>query len=480
VATLTPAEATVESLLQRIRVLEKLVESQAAEIRRLQEVLPQQVAEIQRLLALVAEQAAAIERLRSRGPSGKTPQNSSVPPSAATPPNRPAAAAKRRGPKKGHAGRSRRRCQPDQVLSRRPTLCRCCGASLSGVASHVRGRSQQVELPPVKPLVVEVVRYGCRCPHCGTKNAAALPLGWDPHQRFGPRLQALLSYLHHQQHVAYARLRQLLADLFGLSISEGAIAAALARCATALKAAHAAIREQVRGSPVVGSDETRQRVAGQNRWSWVVQSDRAAYHWVGESRGTKELLGFFDGVCPEVQGCDCFSAQLASPVSCKQVCMAHQLRDLKHAQEHGDEQYAPRMARLIRLAIRLAKRRSRFGERRYLHQAQRLQRLGHTLGWRLRVENPFGEAMQERYQRLERHWWVFLEREDVEPTNNASERALRPVVVHRKVNGGFRSEWGAEGYARFVSVVQTAQKQGQAILPSLLRILVSHPLPIPE
>jgi transposase len=460
------ADPTVPQLLARIAELEALGGTQAAEI--------------QRLLALVAEQAAEIQRLRSGSGSRKTPQNSSLPPSAAVPSNRPATSAKKHGPKKGHLGRSRRRCQTDRLLLLRPERCRGCGADLSGVPGHVRGRSQQVELPPVKPLVVEVVRYRCRCPHCGTKNIAPFPAGWNPRQRFGPQLQALLSYLHHQQHVGYARLRQLLVDLFGLSISEGAIAAALARCATALKAAHAAIREQVRGSPVVGSDETRQRVAGQNRWSWVVQSSTAAYHWVGKSRATQELLDFFDGVCPQVQGSDCFSAQLASPVAAKQVCMAHQLRDLKHAQEHGDQQYAPRMARLIQLAIRLAKRRVRLGERLYAHQAQRLQRFGQLLGWRLRVENPFGEAMQERYQRLERHWWVFLEREDVEPTNNASERALRPVVVHRKVNGGFRSEWGAAGYARFVSVVQTAQKQDQPILPTLLGVLAPHPLPISE
>jgi transposase len=462
-ATVDP---TVPELLARIAELERLGASQAAEI--------------QRLLALVAEQATEIERLRSGSGSRRTPQNSSVPPSAAVPSNRPVTSVQKHGPKKGHPGRSRRRCQADQQWSLRPERCRGCGADLLGVPGHVRGRSQQVELPPVKPLVVEVVRYRCRCPHCGTKNTAALPVGWNPHQRFGPRLQALLSYLHHQQHVAYARLRQLLSDLFGLSISEGAIAAALARCATALKAAHAAIREQVRGSPVVGSDETRQRVAGQNRWSWVVQSGSAAYHWVGESRATKELLGFFDGICPQVQTSDCFSAQLASPVSTKQVCMAHQLRDLKYAQERGDEQYAPKMARLIRLAIRRAKRRTQLGERLFAHQGQRLRRLGHVLGWALRVENPFGAALQERYQRLERHWWVFLERADVEPTNNASERALRPVVVHRKVIGGFRSDCGAEGYARFISVVQTAQKQGQAIVPALLQILAPHPVPIPE
>jgi hypothetical protein len=54
------------------------------------------------------------------------------------------------------------------------------------------------------------------------------------------------------------------------------------------------------------------------------------------------------------------------------------------------------------------------------------------------------------------------------------------VVIHRKVTGGFRSDWGAEGHARFTSVVQTAHKQGQAILPTLLQILAHYSVPMPE
>jgi transposase len=425
--------------------------------------------------AVITSQAAEIERLRAgRGP-GKTPQNSSLPPSSAVPPNRNGAPTGRpRGARRGHAGRGRRRCQPDRVLERRPERCTGCGEDLMGVPGHVQGRSQQVELPPLAPVVVEVVRYACRCPGCGTKNVAAYPAGWDPRQWFGPRLQAILAYLHHHQHVGYERLAQLARDLFGLSISAGALANLLSRVAGQLKGAYAALRDQVRGSPVVGSDETRARVAGNNTWNWVVQSPTAAYHWVGNSRGTAELTQFFAGVCPQVQECDCFSAQLASPVELKQVCMAHQLRDLEHAVEHGDTAYAPRMRRLIRLAIRLQNRRGALSISLYRHQASRLQRLAHALGWGSLALNPFGEAQQQRYRRLERYWWVFLERDDVAPTNNASERALRPVVVHRKVTGGFRTQWGAEGYARFVSVVQTAQKQGRDAFTGLLEILMPH------
>ncbi len=47
--------------------------------------------------------------------------------------------------------------------------------------------------------------------------------------------------------------------------------------------------------------------------------------------------------------------------------------------------------------------------------------------------------------RLKRHWdewFTFLTHPEVKPDNNDAERALRPVVIHRKVSGGARSDWG--------------------------------------
>jgi hypothetical protein len=49
--------------------------------------------------------------------------------------------------------------------------------------------------------------------------------------------------------------------------------------------------------------------------------------------------------------------------------------------------------------------------------------------------------------------FVFLKRRDAEPTNNESERALRPSVIFRKVTNGFRSLWGAKVYAHLCSIV---------------------------
>lgn len=467
----------LEPLLARIAHLEALL---AAQDQRL--ALDQ--AEIARLLSRLADREAELAALRADKGSRKTPKNSrnsSLPPGQEVPPNRtpdPASSAKK-GPPDGHPGKSRHRSEPSHTVTCRPSHCSRCGADLSLVPGHLKKRSQQIELPPLSPDVVEVLCYRCFCPECGGATTASYPEGFDPKQTFGPRLQMAIAYLHHHHHVGCERLARLLQDLWGLSISEGAIVNAVSRVKEALREPYEAAGQKVRESKVVGSDETRQRVCGQNWWEWTVQSEAGAYHWIAHSRAGKQLQEFFEESVPEVQVSDCYSAQLASPVAIKQVCQAHQLRNLLEAKEQGDTEYAPKMSRLIRMAIGLAHRREKLRAELYAHQAARLKRLGHEWGFGPWSSNVFGEALQRRYRQREASWWVFLERADVPPTNNASERALRPAVIHRKVTGGFRSEWGAEAYASFLSVVQTLQREGADLFTSLLSFLKPHDLARP-
>ena len=62
---------------------------------------------------------------------------------------------------------------------------------------------------------------------------------------------------------------------------------------------------------------------------------------------------------------------------------------------------------------------------------------------------------------------------DVPATNNVAERALRPSVIFRKVTNGFRSDWGAQTYAAFRSVVSTAKANNRPVLADLRRVLAA-------
>jgi len=69
---------------------------------------------------------------------------------------------------------------------------------------------------------------------------------------------------------------------------------------------------------------------------------------------------------------------------------------------------------------------------------------------------PPRKSLRRRIAPDREHLFVFVTDSAVPPTNNVSERALRPSVIFRKVTNGFRSEWGAQTYAAFRSVVSTS------------------------
>ena len=86
--------------------------------------------------------------------------------------------------------------------------------------------------------------HGGRCA-CSRRFRAAPPEGMLLGTPFGPNIHAVLAYLHHSHHVGFERLARLAGELFGLTISEGAIANALHRLETPLEAERAAIRAKL-------------------------------------------------------------------------------------------------------------------------------------------------------------------------------------------------------------------------------------------
>ena len=96
----------------------------------------------------------------------------------------------------------------------------------------------------------------------------------------------MLGYLYHGHHLSHKRLVAVCRSVLGLRISEGAIAAALARLAERAQPAAVAIREQVRTDPVINADETGGRVDGRNRRHWVFKAPAASYHVIVLGRGT--------------------------------------------------------------------------------------------------------------------------------------------------------------------------------------------------
>ena len=75
--------------------------------------------------------------------------------------------------------------------------------------------------------------------------------------------------------------------------------------------------------------------------------------------------------------------------------------------------------------------------------------------------------MAKKILELEPAMWTFVRVEGVEPTNNAAERAIRPVVLWRKGSFGTQSKKGSLFAERILSTVATLRQQNRNVLSYL-------------
>ena len=426
------------------------------------------VAQNKALLARIAELEA------EHGKPPKTPDNSSLPPSRGQKGN-VAQPTRVKRVRKGHPGAARALAEnPDATRDIYAERC-ACGAALAEAGQELARAWDHVDLPPIKPITTRINLFRATCPCCKARVTAPAPADMPEGSPFGPGIKAAVAYLHGCQMVSFKRLTELCEGLFGLTISQGAISNMLARMGKPFGAAAEQIAATVRGSEVIASDETSARVKGKTHWQWTFGCATAVYHMIAPTRGKCVPTDFLAGARPKVWLSDRLPAQ-CTHAEAHQFCLAHLIRDAQYAIDHGDTIFAPQFKAFLKDACAVGHRRPDLADstigahrRRLDRELERLLDLKPTdlEGSHLRA----AIAVTARDKLL-----VFLNRRDVEATNNASERALRPSVIFRKVTNGFRSEWGAKVYADLCSIVTTGRLASKSALAAI-RDALAGPAP---
>lgn len=177
--------------------------------------------------------------------------------------------------------------------------------------------------------MIETQQQVVQCPSCGRAQRGVLPAGLEAGRAFGPWLEATVTYLHHQQYLSYERTGHTLRELFGVALSEGGQACILERAGTAAQVRAEELWAEIRCSEVVGSDETSARVAGRNWWEWVFRSAQTVYHVIRPSRGAAVIEEVMSEAHVRAWVSDCWKPQLRTPATTRQLCLAHQIRNLQ-------------------------------------------------------------------------------------------------------------------------------------------------------
>jgi transposase len=433
--------------------------------------------------ALRAENAVLHERVQELAARlGQTSANSSRPPSSDPPQapakRRPPPSGRKRGGQPGHLGACRRLLpveQVDEVVVVVPARCQHCQQPFPETVARRRGRAWRHQVVELLPLAVRVTEYQMavrRCVACGRRTRARLPTG-VPRRPFGARLTAVIALLSGRYRLSRREVRQLLQDLWEVRVSLGAVVCQEQAQSAALAPVVAEAQAAVQQAAVVNMDETGWRQEQQRAWLWVVVTAELTVFRIDCSRGGAAVAALLGPEFAGVVGSDRWSAYSRFPAERRALCFAHLKRDFQTLVDRGGEAEPigrwglAEIERLFALWYRF-----RAGEFDRPELRRRLVPLQARLGRLLRrgQENPDRNAAA-LCRELTKWWtalWTFARLDGVEPTNNVSERSLRPAVLWRKGSFGSDSEAGSRFAERLLTVGATCRQQGRSLLAFLV------------
>jgi transposase len=424
---------------------------------------------VQRLEATVqhlAERVQQDSRTSSRPPSSDSPQALAKRPRREPTGRRP-------GGQPGHEGHTRELVpleEVDGVVPVKPEHCRRCQHRLQGEDAQPQ-RHQVTEIPLMKPVVTEYQLHQLVCPACGEATRAEVPPG-IPTGGFGPRLQAITALCTGAYHLSKRTTQSVLEDLFGVSLGLGTVANLEQATAQAVATPVAEARAYVQAQPVAYADETGWREGQQRAWLWTVVTAWVTVFAIRRSRSgqvAQELLGkpFWGWLVT-----DRWSAYTWYPTWRRQLCWAHLLRDIEamiarggRSQEIGEGLQA-QARQMFHWWHRV--RDGTLASASFVsymwpvrQEVERLLEAGHTCGV------PKTEGMCREILRLRQALWTFVRHPEVQPTNNAAERAIRPGVLWRKGSFGTQSAEGSRFVEAIMTVVATLKQQHRQVLDYL-------------
>ena len=428
--------------------------------------------------------AELTERLNTQPHSPPPPP--SPPPPAWVKPNTRRRHRKRPGRKPGHAPAVRakpaaadvHRDLPLPVDARGKVSCPHCNTQLSNVRGHERWVQ---DIIPSRTITTCYHTTSGYCPCCRKtieSRADEQPPPADlPHAQLGLGVLSIAALMRICYRMPLRQITRLFAHLPGMQLCPGAIVKQLKRLSTWLEKQYHRLKLVLRAAGVVHADETGWRTDGHNGYLWTLTNARHTLYHIDRSRSAKvivELLGKSFGTTGDQTLVSDFYSVYDQFTGPQQKCLAHLLRELRDTvakrPELAAHEFFGRCKRLIQQMLKLKTQRPSLSQADYTRRVDRIEKRLDELA-RMDWGDPDAERLNKRLYKHRQKLTTFLHKDQVDGTNNAAERAIRPAVVMRKITGGSRSESGAKAWSILASVMRSAEQQGRDVLETIKTLL---------
>ena len=427
------------------------------------------VAQIPKLEARVAELEA---RLKLNSTNSSKPPSSDGPHVKPAPPRVPSG--RKRGGQPGHTKHERVILPPDEVVDHKPKRCGRCCTKLSGDDPDPIV-DQVIDLPEKMRHVVHHRRHTLCCPECQARTTAA-PVP-EAAGGFGPKLTATIAYCSGVARMSKRTTERFFDEVCGIPISIGSISKAEAKVSAALQPIHEEARLHIEGRNV-NVDETSWKEGVNKAWMWVALTTGLTIFII---RYKRDIPSFQDlvGRNPGIVTSDRFSVYDHLGVKKRQICWAHLRRDFqamidrKNAGSDIGTSLLENSDALFMHWLYVRKK-----------EVARETFQSETLSWLRKEVKSLLErgstcdckktaAVCRGLLKLEVSMWTFATTPDVEPTNNAAERALRHAVCWRKSSYGTDSPVGSRFVERILTAVASCRTQKRDVLDFLRKALAA-------
>jgi transposase len=457
-----PRDDRIAELEARTAAKDAVIEAQRVDI----EQLKLKVEELTKLVLTLKEQL------------DKNSSNSNKPPSSDSPADRAERSGKKTksgkkpGGQPGHSGSTRELVPPEQVNEFKnlfPPECENCWAVLSQTPDPSAKLYQTIEVPKPQPHITQWAQHGVVCPCCNHKTWASIdPIPASP---FGPHLSSLVALATGVYHLGRRKAVSFLSDVVGVEMSLGAVSAIEARVSEAVTQPVDEAWTKVKQAQVKHTDGTSWFQGNVMCSLWTIATTMATVFKIlanGQAATLAPLFGEKLGILVS----DRATALNFWAMKLRQICWAHLLRKAVSFSERDGPAgtYGRELLGYIKVIfgywyeLKAGKlSRDKFREL----MAPVRKHVEALLERAVAAKLPLVSGSCEDILAHRAALWTFVDRDDVEPTNNHAERELRAFVLWRKRSFGTQSERGNLFAERLMTVAHTCRKQNKNVLEFL-------------
>jgi len=339
---------------------------------------------------------------------------------------------------------------------------------------------QQIELPEKMYRVVEHRARKYLDPVTGKIHIAPMPDHIRKGGLFGADITAAVAFMKGSCHMSYTTIQQFFKELFELDISRAMLCKATQKVSDSLRPAYEQLVERLPTERQIGVDETGHHDGGKLHWAWCFDTPAYSLFRIDESRGSavlERMLGkdFAGIICADYWGAYRKYARLFDVRM--QYCMAHLIREIRFLAEHSVKRVSRWGNCLLEWLKKLFKAlhcSSRHTPKSFSLAMHRIKE-GFLSLVRRPPDHKLAKKLAKRFRgKAAEDYFRFLAEPKLEPTNNGTERRIRPVVIDRRITQGTRGYAGMRWCERIWTVLATCKKQDRNVFKFIHHTLVAH------